>query len=163
MISGVLGLAAFFILYFFNTDIYSIPLIITIALVTLGIVFIAKYISVKNQLAALLDKWDAESIDELETAVTDKLNKFYNQKDFKEEKKDRSENADTAKLKFDAAQSYVLSLADSLMLEHGDSITIQLTRKISLGRREKEKKRAYTSCGKAERQSRHLERAYRRR
>lgn len=90
MIGGVLGLAAFFILYFFNTDIYSIPLIITIALVTLGIVFIAKYISVKNQLAALLDKWDAESIDELETAVTDKLNKFYNQKDFEEEKKDRS-------------------------------------------------------------------------
>ena len=139
MIGGVLGLAAFFILYFFNTDIYSIPLIITIALVTLGIVFIAKYISVKNQLAALLDKWDAESIDEFETAVTDKLNKFYNQKDFEEEKKDRTENADTAKLKFDAAQSYVLSLADSLNIEHGDSIydTIDAIKAVSADAKKK--------------------------
>ena len=122
MVGGILGLAAFGVLYFFNTDIYSIPLIITLALVTLGIVFLCKYISVKKQLAVILDKWDAESIDELETAVTDKLDKFNNQKSYNDELKERAMNADAAKLKFDAAESYILSVADSMSIEHSDSI-----------------------------------------
>ena len=71
--------------------------------------------------------------------MTDKLNKLYNQKDFEEENKDRSENADTAKLKFDAAQSYVLSLADSLNIEHGDSIydTIDAIKAVSADAKKK--------------------------
>ncbi len=122
MVGGFLGLAAFAVLYFFNTDIYSIPLIITLALVTLGVVFICKYISVKKQLTSILDKWDAESIDELENAISDKLNTLGKQKSINDERRERAMNAEAAKLKFDAARAFILSLADNFGVNHDDSI-----------------------------------------
>lgn len=121
-VGGIIGIIAFAVMYFFNTDIYSIPLIISLALVTLGTVFIFKYKSAKELLYDILDKWGAESYDELEDVMNDRMNAMNNRKKEADERSERNKNADNAKLRFDAAESFVLSLADRLSVEHEDSI-----------------------------------------
>lgn len=122
MISGVLGLGAFVVLYLFNTDLYSIPLIITLALVTLGVVFISRYIKVKNRLSDILEKWEAESIDSLENAVEDKLSRMSQMSREADEKEKKLASLEAAKLRFDAADSLVTSLAESSGIARGDSV-----------------------------------------
>lgn len=121
-VGGVIGLAAFAVMFFFNTDIYSIPLIISFALVTLGSVFVSKCGKSKKLLDEILEKWDALSYDELENAVADKLSSLQSSISEDNAREELHKNADNAKLRFDAAHSYVIALAERLELEHGDSI-----------------------------------------
>ena len=122
LIAGVIGLGAFAVLYIFNTDLYSIPLIMTVAFVILGIVFMCMHISSKKKLNALLDKWEAESADDFEDAVARKLAAM--RKNDAEEKNRELVLAklSEAKGKFDAAETYVRSLMDEVGLPDSGSI-----------------------------------------
>lgn len=124
MIAGIIGLGAFAVLYFFNTDLYSIPLIITLALVIVGVVFISRCIKAKSKLGEILDKWDAESIDELEVAMSDRLASVRAKVKAETE---RDKNLDAAKIRFNTAEAYVNSLAESAGIQRSDSIYETIT------------------------------------
>lgn len=122
LIAGVIGLGAFAVLYIFNTDLYSIPLIMTVAFVILGIVFMCMHISSKKKLNALLDKWKAESADDFEDAVARKLSAMRKNDDEEKNRELLLAKLSEAKGKFDAAETYVRSLMEEVGLPDSGSI-----------------------------------------
>jgi len=65
-VAGLFGFGATLVLYWFNTDLYLLPLLMTLVFVTLGGVFIIKNTRNSSALSRLLNEWNVESIDELE-------------------------------------------------------------------------------------------------
>ena len=112
LIAGLLGLAASFLLYFFNTGMYGLPLIMTLVLVVMGVVFIIKHAKTRGELLALLEEWDAESVAEIETAVGEKMNVLERQSSSALTKERMAQSLDASKLRFDAASDRLRTLAD---------------------------------------------------
>ncbi|MGN1346596.1 MAG: ATP-binding protein [Eubacteriales bacterium] len=65
-VAGLFGLAASLLMYYFNTDTYLLPLLMTLAFVSLGVFFILRHAHVSASLTRLLEEWHVETIDELE-------------------------------------------------------------------------------------------------
>ncbi len=65
-IAGLFGLAASLLMYYFNTDLYILPLFITLAFVTIGVLFILLHSRTSANLTHLLNEYGTESIEELE-------------------------------------------------------------------------------------------------
>ncbi len=65
-LAGLFGFAISLLMYYFNTDMYLLPLIMTLAFVTLGVIFIICHYRSSSTLTRLLSEWDVISIDELE-------------------------------------------------------------------------------------------------
>ncbi len=120
--ASVVALGAFILLYIFNTDVYTIPLILTAALMTVGVIFVARSIKSKGRLNELLDKWDAESAEEFETTVRDRVAQADSTGREIRTRQSMLEAIDEAKIRFDAAEKYVVELAQSAGLEREDSI-----------------------------------------
>ncbi len=64
-IAGLVGLATSLLMYYFNTDLYVLPLLMTLAFVTLGVVFILLHSRTSAELTHLLNEYGTESIHEL--------------------------------------------------------------------------------------------------
>lgn len=121
LLSGILGLGASFMLYFFNIDLYIIPLLVTAILLFLGVMFIIRHSKLKRNLTALLEQWGAESIDEIETAVSEKMLVLSRRHELSREKERMTAALTTAKLRFDTAEQRIESLAKTSNLpESGD-------------------------------------------
>lgn len=65
-LAGLFGFAASLLMYWFNTDTYIVPLVMTLAFVTSGVVFIILHTRSANELTRLLNDWNTASIEELE-------------------------------------------------------------------------------------------------
>ncbi len=65
-VAGLFGLTASLLMYYFNTDLYLLPLLMTLAFVTLGVIFILLHSRSSAALTHLLNDYGTESIDELE-------------------------------------------------------------------------------------------------
>ncbi len=126
-IASIVALAAFVLLYVFNTDAYTIPLILTAALVTVGVIFVARSIKARGLLNELLDKWDAESAEEFETTVKDRIAQADSTGREIRTRQDALSAIDEAKIRFDAAEEYINGLAASAGLEREDSIYSTIT------------------------------------
>lgn len=139
MITGILGLAASFVLYFFNTEMYLLPLIMTIILVVVGVVLIIMHAKVKSELSSLLDEWDAESISDLELTLDENLGAIDRNRMSAEEKERLASSLDAAKLRFDAASDRIKSLAAQSGITESNDIyeTISALHKVSEGVNEK--------------------------
>ncbi len=70
-LAGLFGFAASLLIYWFNTDAYILPLILTLACVTGGVVFIVRHTRSSSALIRLLNDWNAASIEELEQLFAD--------------------------------------------------------------------------------------------
>lgn len=70
-LAGLFGFAASLLMYWFNTDAYILPLILTLACVTGGVVFIILHTRSVNALTRLLNDWNTASIEELEALFAD--------------------------------------------------------------------------------------------
>lgn len=110
-IAGAVGLAASLMLYYFNTDAYLVPMIMTLTLVTLGVVFIIRHAKLRSELTKLLVKWDAESPDDIETAIDEKNEYIERERMSVSELRSISAAVEAAKIKFDAAAETVAKLA----------------------------------------------------
>jgi len=139
LIAGLLGLGASFLMYYYNTGLYTLPLIMTLILVVLGVVFIILHAKAKNSLTAILDEWDAESISEIEIAVSEKMNVLGRGGVSRLEKERMIQSLDAAKLRFDAAVERVNSLAEESDIEDTGDIyeTISILHDISDSVKEK--------------------------
>lgn len=112
LISGAVGLIAALVLYYFNTDRYLIPLIMSLILATMGVAFIVRHVKSRNILYDLLDEWEAESASEIETAVAEKLAVLDRRRMLTLEKERMDASLEAAKLRFDAASQRLITLAD---------------------------------------------------
>lgn len=122
IIAGVIGLGVSFLLYWFNTELYILPLVMTLALVSLGVVFMLRHAKAQKNLAAMLEKWDAESVDEVETAVQEKMNVLNRNRMLTLERERMKNSLAAAKLRFDAAEQRIGELARSANLSVSDDI-----------------------------------------
>lgn len=111
LISGALGLIGALVLYYFNTDKYLIPLIMALLLATLGVAFIVRQVKNRTLLNNLLDKWDAESAAEIETAVAEKMAVLDRTRMLTMEKQRMDASLEASKLRFDIASERLLTLA----------------------------------------------------
>lgn len=125
--AGLIGLAASFLLYYFNTDIYVFPLITTLIIVTLGVIFMIRHSKTQKALLRLLDEWDAESADEIETAVQEKMSVLDRNRMMALEREQMNASLDAAKLRFDAAEQRIQELAASADLPLTDDIYETIT------------------------------------
>ncbi len=114
LISGALGLVAALVLYYFNTEKYLIPLIMALLLATLGVTFIIRQVKYRSVLNALLDEWDAESADEIETAVAEKMAVLDRARMLTLEKQRMDASLEAAKLRFDIASERLVTLANDV-------------------------------------------------
>jgi hypothetical protein len=135
LIAGVIGLAAVVLLYYFNTDMYLLPLIMTVALVSLGIIFITKHSKANSALNRLLDEWEAESADEIENAVSEKLTSLGADRADKADRELFLVSLENAKLRFDAACERISSLAANAKIEESEDIydTLDAIREMAEG------------------------------
>ncbi len=142
LISGIIGLAAVIFLYYFNTDIFILPLIMTVALITVGIAFIMKYAKSSAKLNRILDEWDAESPDEIENAVSEKLLTMDRATMQTEERESMIASLESAKLLFDIACERVSALAEAAEIEVYDDIydTLDALHEVAEGVSEKRAK-----------------------
>lgn len=115
LISGAFGLIAALVLYSFNIDdIYLIPLIMSLILATLGVIFIVRQAKSRAVLNNLLDRWDAESAEEIETAVGEKLAVLDRGRMLTMEKQRMDASLEAAKLRFDIASERLVTLANDV-------------------------------------------------
>ena len=112
IVAGIIGFAAVAVLYYFNTDMYLLPLIMTIALLSLGIIFIVRHSHANKKLNNLLDEWDAESADEIENAISEKLTSLGLDSTPKNDRDSLLASLENAKLRFDAACERISSMAE---------------------------------------------------
>ncbi len=73
LIAGIVGIVITLMMYIFNTDMYTLPMIMTLVLVTLGVVFLVSHIRLQGTVYDVLDEWGAETVDDIESAVYDNL------------------------------------------------------------------------------------------
>ncbi len=116
LVAGVIGLGAALLLYVFNTDMYVLPLLFTLLLVSVGVAFIIKHAKTKSILNEQLDLWEAESTAELENAVLEKLQEMDRTRTLARERESALAALDTAKLRFDAAAARIRELASAANL-----------------------------------------------
>jgi len=115
LISGAFGLIAALVLYFFNIgDIYLIPLMMSLLLATLGVIFIVRQTKNRAALNILLDRWDAQSADEIETAAAEKLAVLDRGRMMTLEKQRMDASLEAAKLRFDLASERIITLANDV-------------------------------------------------
>jgi len=135
LIAGVIGLGAVVLLYYFNTDMYLLPLIMTVALVSLGIVFITKYAKANTSLNLLLDEWDAESADEIENAVQETLSALVTDTPSLPDRDTFLISLENAKLRFDTACERISEMAVQANIEEFEDIyeTIDALRELADG------------------------------
>lgn len=100
-VAGLFGFGLTFLLYWFNTDLYLLPLLMTLVFVTLGGVFIIQNIRNSSALSRLLAEWNVESIEELEQLCAEPA---------------AGETADDAELSEDGDESDPSSLRPSDMI-----------------------------------------------
>lgn len=117
LIAGIIGLAAVVVLYYFNTDMYLLPLIMTVALVSLGIVFMVRHSRANTKLNAILDEWDAESADELENVISEKLAVLGIECEDKADRELLLASLENAKLRFDVASERISAMAEEAGIE----------------------------------------------
>ncbi len=117
LIAGIIGLAAVVVLYYFNTDMYLLPLIMTVALVSLGIVFMVRHSRANTKLNAILDEWDAESADELENVISEKLAVLGIEGENKADRELLLASLENAKLRFDVASERLSAMAEEAGIE----------------------------------------------
>lgn len=117
LIAGIIGLAAVLVLYYFNTDMYLLPLIMTVALVSLGIVFMVRHSRANTKLNAILDEWDAESADELENVISEKLAVLGIECEDKADRELLLVSLENAKLRFDVASERISAMAEEAGIE----------------------------------------------
>jgi len=70
-LAGLFGFAASLLMYWLGTDAYLLPLIMTLAFVTLGVIFILLHTRSSAALVRLLNDWNAASVEELEQLFAD--------------------------------------------------------------------------------------------
>lgn len=64
-VAGLIGLTVSLLMYYFNTDLYLLPLLMTLAFVTLGVFFILRHSRASAELTHLLNEYGTNSIYEL--------------------------------------------------------------------------------------------------
>ncbi len=143
MTAAVLGAATFGVMYFFNIDAYSIPLIVTLGLIVIGIVFVVKLCGEKRELNDILDRWDAESSDDIEEIAAQE---DQSRRTAEEKNVNLTEMLGAAKLKFDSCSDFVKSLATEAGLEHSESIYDTVEKLRALLSEVKEKKSSLASA-----------------
>ncbi|MBQ8334193.1 MAG: AAA family ATPase, partial [Clostridia bacterium] len=111
LISGALGLMAALVLYYFNTDVYLLPLAMSLVLVTMGVISVIRHVKSRNELYDLLDRWEAESAAEIETAVTEKLAVLDRRRMMVMEKERMDASLEASKLRFSIASERLTTLA----------------------------------------------------
>lgn len=111
LISGAVGLMAALVLYYFNTDVYLLPLAMSLVLVTMGVVSVIRHVKSRNELYDLLDQWEAESASEIETAVTEKLAVLDRRRMMVMEKERMDASLEASKLRFNIASERLTTLA----------------------------------------------------
>lgn len=116
LVSGLIGMCASFMLYLFNTDTYIFPLMMTLILVTIGVIFMIKHTKTQKTLDSMLDEWDAESADDIEDAVQEKMSILDHSRTMALEREQMIASLETAKLRFDAAEQRIAELAESAHL-----------------------------------------------
>lgn len=135
LIAGIIGLAAVVVLYYFNTDMYLLPLIMTVALVSLGIVFMVRHSRANTKLNAILDEWDAESADELENVISEKLAVLGIECEDKADRELLLASLENAKLRFDVASERISAMAEEAGIEAYEDVydTIDALRETAAG------------------------------
>ncbi|MBR5252834.1 MAG: AAA family ATPase [Clostridia bacterium] len=118
----LLSVGAIVAMYFLNFNAYIIPLGLGAVAFVLWIVFLILMTKKRRQLRTLLDEWDAESVDEIEIAVQDKLEILRRSTEVAQERERLIESLGTAKLRFDAAEEQINNMAYAANVEIYDDI-----------------------------------------
>lgn len=116
------AVAAAVLLFFFNTGLHMLPLIVSAILITLSVAFLITRAGNKKKLSALLEEWEAESVNDMERAVRDKLNRDMNGMSLTEEHQRLNASIEASKLRFNVASDTVSRLAKSAGVSECDDI-----------------------------------------
>ncbi len=130
-LAGLFGFAASLLMYWFNTDAYIVPLVMTLAFVTSGVVFIVLHTRSSAALTRLLNDWNAASTEELEQLFADPEP----EEEEEEEPSDEDLSEDTpedpaflqTKERFESAVSKVSELCKAAGIDEHDNLTDTLT------------------------------------
>ena len=117
-----LSVAAIVAMHFLNINAYIIPIGLGAIAFVLWVVFLIVMIKNRRQLRSLLDEWDAESADEIEIAVQDKLECLARNTEIAQERERLIDSLGAAKLRFDAAEERINDMALAANIEIYDDI-----------------------------------------
>jgi len=109
-------------MYFLNFNAYIIPLGLGAVAFVLWVVFLILMTKKRRQLHTLLDEWEAESVDEIEIAVHDKLETLHRSTEVAQERERLIDSLGAAKLRFDAAEEQINNMAYAANVEIFDDI-----------------------------------------
>ncbi len=109
-------------MYFLNINAYIIPIALGGVALILWVVFLILMLKKRRQLRLLLDEWEAESADEIEIAVQDKLEYLARNTESAQEHERLIDSLGAAKLRFDAAEERINSMALAANVEIYDDI-----------------------------------------
>lgn len=121
-IALVISVGMFVFLQFMNVDTLLIPAITAGVSLILLIVFSILASKKKKELRALLAEWDAESTDEIDIAVQDKIDYMVRNNAIAIEREELIESLDAAKLLFDTAEARISELAEAANIELSEDI-----------------------------------------
>ena len=119
-ILGLTGLIAAFVMYSFNMDMYIFPLIGTLIAVTVGVILFIAGIRTRDRLKDRLREWNAESLDEFEWAVEEKIDEMERARDTQKESARRNGLLNSARLRADSAVAQLGGLLKTIGLDADD-------------------------------------------
>ena len=122
LVSGLIGAAAACFLYSFNIDVYFIPLVVALLLVSLGVAFVALHVKTKERLTRMLKEWNAESAEEIEIAVQERITVLDRERMVSLEKNRLETVLTAAKAKADAAEEKLRTMARAALTEPSDDL-----------------------------------------
>lgn len=114
LVAGLIGLGISVLMYWFNTDTYLLPMIMTLAFVTLGVFFLIRYARVSSRLTHLLADWSVDSIDDLIAAEGASVEGDPSAPDIPEAVRER----------YDAAMEMIGSLCTEMNVPYNDDADI---------------------------------------
>lgn len=121
-IGAAIAAVAAVLLYSLNTGLHTLPLITAAILVTVSLSFFVTEIRNKSRLKSLLEEWEAESVDDIERAVRDKINKDKYGITLTEEYRRMTASIDSSKQRFNMASQTISRLAKNACIKESAEI-----------------------------------------
>ncbi len=122
LIAGLFGLVASLLMYYFNTDKYILPLFMTLALVTFGVILIVRHTKSSSALNRILREWGAESAEEIENAIAERTQVLESTQIKDPQKQPIDSVLENAMVRYDDAMLRLEELCGTAGLTCGDDV-----------------------------------------
>ena len=122
VIGGIIALLASVGLYLLNTGRYGIVLGIAVLLALIGALFIIIRGGVARKLGDILGEWGAESVEDMPSAVEERINRLEKEKALIEKKRSLTDSLEAAEKRKNLAVETVSSLAETVGIGCGNDV-----------------------------------------